>query len=81
MRLRLLEQHGINSETNELRKNLQEGWQDIKYVPHHHNFLYIPDIIYFEIISCHHNNLLASHFRIEKTREMIAKKYIWPTLC
>ena len=29
----------------------------------------------------HHNNPLAGHFGVEKTRELIAQKYYWPTLC
>ena len=33
-----------------------------------------------ELISRHHNNLLASHFGVEKTRELIAQKFYWPIL-
>ena len=33
-----------------------------------------------ELISRHHNNKLASHFDIEKTRELVAQKYYLPTL-
>ena len=32
------------------------------------------------MISKHHNNRLAGHFGIEKTRNLIAKKYYWLTL-
>ena len=32
------------------------------------------------MISQYHNNPLAGHFRIEKTRELVVQKYYWPTL-
>ena len=34
-----------------------------------------------ELISRHHDDPLAGHFGIEKTRELLAQKYYWPTLC
>lgn len=33
-----------------------------------------------ELIHWYHNDLLASDFRIEKTRKLIAQKYYWYTL-
>ena len=47
---------------------------------HHQGLPYIPEIIRIELISRHHNDPLAGHFGIEKTRELIARKYYWPTL-
>ena len=47
---------------------------------HHQGLSYVPEIIRTELISRHHNNPLADHFGIEKTRELIARKYYWPTL-
>ncbi len=41
---------------------------------------YIPKVIRSELISRHHDDSLADHFGIEKTRELIARKYYWPTL-
>ena len=31
-------------------------------------------------ISCHHNDPLTGHFGIDKTRELIGRKYYWPSL-
>ena len=31
------------------------------------------------MISRHHDNLFAEHFEIKKTRELVARKYFWPT--
>lgn len=39
------------------------------------NFLYMPEIIYFEVISRYHNDPLAGYFGIEKCQKLIAKKY------
>ena len=41
---------------------------------------YIPEIIRSEVISRHHDDLLAGHFGIDKTRELIGRKYYWPSL-
>lgn len=41
---------------------------------------YVPEMIRTELISRHHNNPLAEHFGIEKTRKLIARKYYWETL-
>ena len=40
----------------------------------------MPKIIWMELISCHHDNPLAGHFSIEKTRELLAQKYFLPSL-
>ena len=58
-----------------------EGWDDIEGVRHYQSLPYVPEIIRTELISRHHDNPLASHFGIKKTRELIARKYYWPTLC
>ena len=47
---------------------------------HHQGLLFVPEAIRIELISRHHDNPLAGHFGIEKTRELLARKYYWPTL-
>ena len=41
---------------------------------------YVTEIIRTELISRHHDDPLAGHFGIEKTRELVAQKYYWPSL-
>ena len=41
---------------------------------------YVLEIIRSEVISCHHNNPLAGHFGIDKTKELVGRKYYWPIL-
>ncbi len=47
---------------------------------HYQGLPYVPKVIRSELISRHHDNPLAGHFGIEKTRMLIARKYYWPTL-
>ncbi len=47
---------------------------------HYQGLPYIPKVIRSELISRHHDDPLAGHFGIEKTRELVARKYYWPTL-
>ena len=41
---------------------------------------YVPEIIRSKVISCHHDDLLAGYFGIDKTRELVGRKYHWPSL-
>ncbi len=40
----------------------------------------MPEIVRTKLITRHHHDLLAGYFEINKTRELIARKYYWPTL-
>ena len=46
---------------------------------HQQGFPYVLKIIRTKLINRHHNDPLAGHFGIKKTRELIARKYYWPT--
>ena len=83
MRLRLQE---LQDEDNQARKVRTEqsgnaDWNNINGVVHHQGLSYVPEILRTELISRHHDDLLAGHFDIKKIRELIAQKYYWPTLC
>ncbi len=56
---------------------MPEGWEDIKGVLKYQGLPYLPEIIRYEILSKHHDDLLAGHFGIDKTRELVARKYFW----
>ena len=47
---------------------------------HHQGLPFVPEIIRTELISRHHDDPLAGHFGIDKTRELIGRKYYWPSL-
>ena len=81
MRLRLPELQAEDKVAREIReKGLKEGWEEIDGVLHREGLPYLPEIIRTEIISRHHDDPLAGHFGVEKTRELVARKYYWPTL-
>ncbi len=61
-------------------ERLSESQEDIKQVLHYQGLLYVPKVIQSELISKHHNKLLAAHFGIEKTCKLIARKYYQPRL-
>ena len=67
--------------TREIRnKGLKEGLEEIDEVLYCKSRPYLLEIIRTKIISKHHNDSLAGHFGVEKTRELVTQKYYWPTL-
>lgn len=81
IKLKLSKLQKNNLKTKKLKKNLPKQWKNIKDIYHYQNFPYIPEIIFSKVISYHYNNLLADYFRIEKTQELIAKKYFCLIFC
>ena len=80
MRLRLQELQAKDKQARKTRAEHSEGWDNIDGMLHHQGLSYVPEIIRTELISRHHNDPLAGHFGIEKTRKLVARKYYWPTL-
>ena len=81
MNLQFPELQDNDKEAKILRaEGLPEGWKEVKRVLQYRGLSYIPEIIRSEVISCHHNDPLAGHFGIDKTRELIGRKYSWPSL-
>ena len=59
---------------------LPEGWEDVEGVLQYQGLPYVPEIIRSKAISRYHNDPLAEHFGIDKTRELVGRKYYWPSL-
>ena len=78
MRLRLQELKETDSEAQELRS--KEGYKKVEEVLHHRGILFVPKALQTELISRHHNDPLAGHFCIKKTHELLARKYLRPSL-
>ena len=78
MKLKLQELQETNSEVQELQS--KKGYKEVKRVLHHLNLSFMPKAIWTKLISRHHNDLLAGHFGIKKTRELLVQKYFWPSL-
>ena len=76
MRLWLAELQESNKESRKIReKGLKEGYKEVDRVLHHQGLLFIPEIIQTELISYYHNDSLTGHFGINKTKELIGRKY------
>lgn len=78
MRMKLLELQNNDKKTKKLRsKRFSDGWEDSKKVFYYQSLPYILKIICSELRSRHHDDFLVSHFGIEKTWELIVRKYYW----
>ena len=82
MRLRLSELQENDKETKLLKDSadLPEGWENVEGVLQYQGLPYILEIIRSEVISRHHDDLLVEHFGIDKIRELVGRKYYWPSL-
>lgn len=76
MWLRLPELQGSNVEAKNIRnKDLPKGWEDMKDTLQYQSLLYISEIICFKEISCNHNDPLTGHFKINKIKKLVDKKF------
>ena len=81
MKLRLVELQAENGQIRKIRAEKPSGnGEDSDRILHHQSLPYIHKIIRTELISRHHDDSLAGYFRIEKKRELVARKYYWETL-
>ena len=84
MRLRLAKLQESNAEAQKIRaEELKKGlgkYVDFDGMLHHQGLPFVPEIIRTKLISRHHDDSLAGHFGIAKTRELIDQKYYWPSL-
>ena len=80
MRLRFQELQGKDKQAQKFRAEqlVKDGQEDINSMLHYQGLLYIPKIIWTELISRHHNNPLAGYFGNKKLRKLVAQKYYWP---
>ena len=84
MRLKLAELQESDTEAQKIRvEELKKGlgkYVDVNRVLHYQKLLFVPEIIQTKPISQHHDNPLASHFGINKIKELIGRKYDWLSL-
>ena len=76
MRLKLVKLQAEDGQARKIRaEKLGRNWEDSDRILHHQSLSYVPEIIKTELISRHHDDPLAGHFGIEKTQELVARKY------
>ena len=78
MRLRLQELQESNFEALKLWS--KEGYKEVEGVLYYQGLFFVSKAIQTKLISRYHNDLLADHFGIKKTYELLAQKYFWPSL-
>lgn len=74
MRLRLQQFAGVRPPSSKDKGGGSAGWEDIAGILHYQDLPFVLEVIRTELIIRRFNDLLAGHFRIEKTRELIAWK-------
>ena len=81
MRLRLLELQKSDNEAQKIRaEKLKDDYEEIDRVLHYQGLLFVPEAIRTDLINRYHNDPLAGHFGVNKTRELVDRKYYWPRL-
>ncbi len=81
IRMRLFQLQDDDKDAMKLKsEGLPEGWEEIEQVFYYQGLPYIPKVIRSKLISRHYDDSLVGHFGIEKTCELIASNYYWPTL-
>ena len=55
-----------------------EQWRDEGGVLWHGKCLYLPPSLREDVIKSNHDNPLAGHFGVERTLELVQRKYYWP---
>ena len=82
IRLKLVELQVENGQVWKIKaEKLSRNWKDSNKILNHQDLPYVPEIIRTQLISRHHNDPLAGHFGIKKTRELVARKYYQESLC
>ena len=80
MRLRLVELQESDKEAWKIKAEGLNKYEKLDGVLYHQGLPFVPEAIQTEIINQHHNDLLAGHFGIDKTKDLIGRKYYWPNL-
>ena len=81
MRLQLPKLLDNNKEAKAIRVvSFLKDWDYAEGMFQYQGLLYVPELICSKMISCHYDNLLVRHFEIDKTQELVGRKYYWPSL-
>ena len=79
MRLRLAELQESDEEARRIKAEGLNGYEELDGVLYHQGLPFVPEAIRTEIISRHHDDPLAGHFGIDKTKDLVGRKYYWPS--
>ena len=80
MRLRLAELQESDKEARKIRAKGLNQYKKLNGVLYHQGLPFVPKAILTEIINRYHNDLLVEDFGIDKIKDLVGRKYYWPSL-
>ena len=81
MHLRLSKLQKSDDEGRKIRaEEMKDDYEEVDRVLHHQGLPFVPEAIRTELISQYHDDPLEGHFGVDKTRELVSRKYYWPSL-
>ena len=76
MRLKLSELQESDDETRRIRaEGLKNDYEGVDGILYHQGLSFVPEAIQIELISRHHDDPLIGHFGIDKTKNLVGRKY------
>ena len=57
-----------------------EPWSEVEGVLHYDGKPYIPEALRTDLLERNHDDPLAGHFGVERTLELLSRKYYWPKM-
>ena len=76
IRLRLSELQELDMEAWKIGvEGLKNDYEEVDGVLHHQGLPFIPEVIQTELINRHHDDLLGENFGINKTKDLVDRKY------
>ena len=80
MRLRLVELQESDKEARSIKAEGLNRYEKLDGVLYHQGLPFVPEAIWTEITSQHHNDSLIGYFGINKTKDLVGQKNYWPSL-
>ena len=81
MHLRLLELQESDDKAQKIRpEGLKNSYEEVDGILHHQGLLFVLEATRTELVSRHHDDPLAGHFGIDKTKDVVSRKYYWSSL-
>ncbi len=77
---RIIQKKLATSNVNVYSGQSGELWSEVEGVLHYDGKLYIPRILRVDLLEKNHDDPLAGHFGVEKTLELLSRKYYWPKM-
>lgn len=58
---------------------MTKSWEYQEGILYYHNLPYVSKIIRHKVISRHYSDPLVNYFRIKKAKDLVSRKYFWPS--